>query len=157
MSTDDHRNGLNVDGFPLPPPPPVGVKATPQAAAGPVQSAWLPVCASADLVDAGLGRLFDVQLADGKGQGFAVRFEGRVYAYVNRCAHVPTELDWNPGEFFDVDGRVLVCATHGAEYQPTTGRCTAGPCRGKALRAITVREQDGQVQWQPDTWVRVLP
>jgi nitrite reductase/ring-hydroxylating ferredoxin subunit len=30
---------------------------------------------------------------------FAVRFEGRVYAYLNRCAHVPIELDWLPGRF----------------------------------------------------------
>ena len=27
-------------------------------------------------------------------------------AYLNRCAHVPTELDWQPGEFLDADQRV---------------------------------------------------
>ncbi|HUG58254.1 MAG TPA: Rieske (2Fe-2S) protein, partial [Candidimonas sp.] len=29
-----------------------------------------------------------------------------------------------------------------------------GPCRGGRLRAIAVAEQDGQVYWQPDDYVR---
>ena len=32
-------------------------------------------------------------------RAFALRFDGRVVAYLNRCAHVPTEMDWQPGQF----------------------------------------------------------
>ena len=74
-----------------------------------------------------------------------IRFDGRVHAFVNRCAHVPTELDWLPGRFFEADGRFLICATHGALYDPATGECRGGPCHGGRLEAVPVRERDGAV------------
>jgi len=40
------------------------------------------------------------------------------------------ELDWQPGEFFDIAGVYLVCSTHGAIFEPNSGLCVAGPCRG---------------------------
>ncbi|MDE3010947.1 MAG: Rieske 2Fe-2S domain-containing protein [Pseudomonadota bacterium] len=75
--------------------------------------------------------------------GFAVRFRGTVHAWVNRCPHQGTPLDWEPGEFFDEQGRHLACATHGALFEPDSGRCVAGPCRGARLQAIAVQERDG--------------
>src|SRR6185312_16085931 len=46
---------------------------------------------------------------------FAVRvLGGMVRVYVNRCPHMGTELDWQPGDFFEESGLYLVCATHGA-------------------------------------------
>jgi nitrite reductase/ring-hydroxylating ferredoxin subunit len=74
--------------------------------------------------------------------GFVVNHHGRYRAYVNRCAHVGTPLDLWPNEFLDEEGRLIVCATHGALYDPDDGRCTAGPCVGAALDALPVR-QDG--------------
>ena len=53
--------------------------------------------------------------------GFVVRYHGKAHAYVNQCAHVPVELDWNQGEFFTVSKDYLICATHGAHYAPDTG------------------------------------
>ncbi len=49
------------------------------------------------------------------------------------------------GEFFDLSGLYLVCATHGAAYLPESGRCVAGPCSGKALTPLRVMESDGNV------------
>ena len=72
-------------------------------------------------------------------EGFAVNDEGRIFAYVNRCAHVGTPLDLWPNEFLAEDGRTIVCATHGALYAPDTGLCTAGPCAGDRLTALPVR------------------
>ncbi|MCB5189910.1 Rieske 2Fe-2S domain-containing protein [Methylobacillus arboreus] len=77
--------------------------------------------------------------------GFAVRFGGKVYAYLNRCAHISLELDWNPGEFFDLSGQYLICATHGAHFQPDTGYCVAGPCHGQMLESVQVKEQEQQI------------
>jgi len=67
--------------------------------------------------------------------GFVVNYEGQYRAYVNRCPHVGTPLDLWPNEFFTEDGRALICSTHGALYEPISGRCTAGPCVGDRLTA----------------------
>ena len=74
-----------------------------------------------------------------------VRHRGRVYGYVNRCAHIGVEMDWRPGEFFDDSGLYLICATHGAVYRPETGECIAGPCRGARLEPLDVVELDGGI------------
>jgi nitrite reductase/ring-hydroxylating ferredoxin subunit len=78
-------------------------------------------------------------------EGFVINFEGRYHAYVNRCAHAGTPLDWWPNEFFTDDGRLLVCATHGALFEPASGRCAGGPCAGAALWPLAVRVEDGRV------------
>jgi nitrite reductase/ring-hydroxylating ferredoxin subunit len=82
---------------------------------------------------------------DGEQPAFAVRYNGTVYAYVNRCAHVPVEMDYEHGAFFDYSKLYLICATHGAMYLPHTGVCVMGPCKGKRLKAVAVVERDGQV------------
>jgi nitrite reductase/ring-hydroxylating ferredoxin subunit len=112
------------------------------------------VCTTDDLVDGGKGLRFPVKLPYGASTGFVVRFRGIVYAYLNRCAHVPIELDWQEGEFFDRSGLYLICATHGAVYEPENGRCAGGPCRGGKLRPITVVERQHAIFWQPDEFVR---
>lgn len=103
------------------------------------------ICASAELPEAGRGVRFSLGEGEGAACGFAVRHGGAVHAYVNRCPHMGTELDWQPGEFFDVAGLYLVCATHGALFQPATGSCVAGPCRGASLEKLGTREDNGRV------------
>jgi nitrite reductase/ring-hydroxylating ferredoxin subunit len=56
------------------------------------------------------------------------------------------EMDYRPDHFFDMTGQWLICATHGALYQPDTGACRGGPCRG-GLAKIEVSEYDGVVHW----------
>lgn len=112
------------------------------------------VCASADLAEGGLGKRFPVQVHGDETTGFVIRYGGVVYAYLNRCAHVPVELDWAEGEFFESSGLYLMCATHGAVYSPDTGKCEGGPCTGARLRKIMAVERDGQVFWRPDDIVK---
>ena len=103
------------------------------------------ICASTDLADGGDGFRFEVEV-EGKPQpAFAVRYAGRVHAYLNRCAHMPMELDWKPGKFFDVWGLHLICSTHGATYAPDTGRCIRGPCFEEGLVPVPIEEGDGRV------------
>ena len=102
------------------------------------------ICASSELVDSGDGVRFDVEIQGRSEPAFAVRYDGRVYAYLNRCAHMPMELDWKPGKFFDAWGLHLICSTHGATYEPDTGACLYGPCTG-ALVPIPVEERDGSI------------
>jgi nitrite reductase/ring-hydroxylating ferredoxin subunit len=74
-----------------------------------------------------------------------IRYNGVVHAYVNRCAHLAVELDWNEGDFFTTDKRYVICATHGAHYQPDTGYCVLGPCKGRSLQPIQVAERDNKI------------
>ncbi len=103
------------------------------------------ICASTEVVDKGNGVRFALPEFGERATGFVIRFEGRVQAYLNQRAHVPVELDWNHGEFFDRGGRYLICATHGALYLPENGDCVGGPCQGRRLRRLAVVERDGHI------------
>jgi nitrite reductase/ring-hydroxylating ferredoxin subunit len=109
------------------------------------------VCESAALAEGGRGMRFDVSGPDRVVPCFAIRFDGGTHAYVNSCPHRGTELDWQHGEFFDESGLYLICATHGATFDPATGICVSGPCAGERLFRIDIREEDGRVMLQTDT------
>lgn len=118
------------------------------------ETAAQPLCAAAELVERGRALVFDVLLWGQPARAFAMRFDGAPVGYINRCAHVPVELDWLPGEFLDREQRYIVCAVHGATYEPADGRCVGGPCgRGKLMR-LAMTEVDGQVCWYPSADVR---
>ncbi|WP_334187465.1 Rieske (2Fe-2S) protein [Noviherbaspirillum sp.] len=113
----------------------------------------IPICSSDAVVEGGKGIRFPVTAGGDNGNGFVIRYDGKVYGYLNRCAHVPIELDWNEGDFFESSGLYLMCSTHGAIYTPESGQCVGGPCRGGRLRPIMVVERDGHVFWQPDDYL----
>lgn len=105
------------------------------------------ICTSDELVNAGPGVRFSVIRYGREEPAFVVRFRGRAYAYLNRCAHVPMEMDWVEGEFFDHSKLYLICSTHGAMYSPESGHCLAGRCRGlgRGLVPLVVEERDGGI------------
>jgi len=103
------------------------------------------ICASGALADAGRGVRFEVEYFGQPAPAFAVRYGGRVHAYLNKCGHIPMELDWQEGVFFDYAGRDLLCSTHGATYDTQTGRCLGGPCNRTPLLKLRVEERDGNV------------
>ncbi len=105
------------------------------------------ICASSELAEAGQGVRFEVKEKhrSAPAPAFAIRWRGRAYAYLNRCGHIPVELDWQPGEFFDYSQHYLICATHGALYDPATGACQGGRCEGRGLTPLPVIEQQGNI------------
>jgi len=103
------------------------------------------ICASEALAEGGKGVRFDLERSGATASAFAVRYDGKVYAYLNSCAHLPVELDWNEGEFFDQTGLYLICSTHGATYEADTGSCILGPCKGARLTSLKVVERRGRV------------
>ena len=113
-----------------------------------------PLCASADITERGVAWIWDVLLYGQPVRAFALRFDGRLVAYINRCVHVPTEMDWQPGQFLDMDKRWILCSIHGAAYEPADGRCVGGPCGRGKLTAVHVIERDGQVSWYPSRDIR---
>ncbi len=112
----------------------------------PAEAGRVILCESTALTNGGAAVGFDVVYYGQNCRAFAVRHDGQVHAYLNRCTHVPMEMDYQPDRFFDMTGRWLICATHGALYSPTSGDCWAGPCRGK-LAKIAIDESDGVVHW----------
>ena len=103
------------------------------------------ICEAGEVVEGGKGVRFTVQRYGRSEPAFMLRYGGRVHAYLNRCAHVPVQLDWVEGEFFDFSGLYLVCSTHGAAYLPENGRCISGPCSGARLVPLQVEEREGNV------------
>jgi nitrite reductase/ring-hydroxylating ferredoxin subunit len=100
---------------------------------------------SEELIEKSTGLRFNVPHIGERATGFVVRFNGKPYAYLNQCAHVSVELDWQLGEFFNITKDYLICATHGAQYAPESGHCVLGPCKGKKLQAIEVIEVDNEI------------
>ena len=103
------------------------------------------ICASHEVVEVGKGFRFTIRRHHRDVPAFVIRYKGGVYAYLNECAHVPAELDWQPGEFFDNSKLYLICSIHGALYAPESGRCLGGRCQGKGLKPLKVREIAGLI------------
>jgi len=108
------------------------------------------ICGSEAVKESGKGFRFTLMRYGREAPAFVIRYQGRVYGYLNQCAHVPAELDWQPGEFFDDSKLYLICSIHGALYAPESGRCLGGRCQGIGLKALAVSEVDGQIFLEHD-------
>ena len=78
-------------------------------------------------------------------EALLVNYEGNIYAYVNRCRHISISMDWVDNQFFTEDRRYLICANHGATYEPATGECIWGPCFGAFLQGLPLEISDGKI------------
>lgn len=97
-----------------------------------------------DEIPDGAARGFRLRDATGREvRIFAVRRGATVYAYLNRCPHRGTPLDWTQDHLLDAEGRHLVCATHGALFRVEDGVCLAGPCVGDQLVPVPLALEDG--------------
>src|SRR5262245_36011691 len=90
------------------------------------------LCALGDIPD-GSSRGFTLGEGDWPLRGFLVRDGGRVWGYVNRCPHAGHPLNLQPNQFLTHDASLIVCCSHGALFEKSTGYCVAGPCAGQSL------------------------
>ena len=121
------------------------------------EAAPVRLCAADELVERGDAVVFDVVQWRDKATAFAMRFDGEVVAYLNRCVHVPTEMDWEYGKFLDSGRDFIMCSIHGASYNPSNGRCVGGPCGRGSLTKLHVEERDQQVYWYPSLDTQPAP
>ncbi len=105
------------------------------------------ICAAVALENGGKGVRFDMPWGTKNLAAFAIRSQGKIFAYLNCCPHQGTELDWQVGEFFDESKLYLLCATHGAAFFPDTGFCCGGPCRGRSLTKVPIEEREEHIYW----------
>lgn len=91
----------------------------------------------------GASKKFKIRRGEFESEALLVNYRGELFAYVNRCPHIGISLDWVDNQFFTVDQRYLMCANHGAVFEPPTGECVWGPCVGAALQRLEL-EIEGQ-------------
>ena len=103
------------------------------------------ICSSSEVEESATGFRFTLTRFNAEVPAFVIRYQGKVHGYLNQCGHVPAELDWQPGHFFDDSKLYLICSIHGALYAPESGRCLGGRCQGVGLKAIKVIEIDGNI------------
>jgi len=73
------------------------------------------------------------------------RHNGTVHVYENRCPHAGTPLNLFGDRFMNLENTDLICRTHGALFDPNTGKCNKGPCKGQYLRQVDFEEIDGKL------------
>lgn len=78
--------------------------------------------------------------------GFAVNTTQGLRAWLNRCDHWPVPLDMDDGDFVSPLSGLVTCKSHGAAYDPASGHCLMGPCRGAQLHAFAL-EIEGEDAW----------
>src|SRR5258706_5582404 len=101
------------------------------------------ILAEARRLGEGMGMRFRIVLDGDEREAFAVRWHGKVRAYLNTCRNQSLELDFGDAHFFDEAYDALVCCHHGARYRPGTGACLGGPCEGGRLTPLAVEEREG--------------
>jgi 3-phenylpropionate/trans-cinnamate dioxygenase ferredoxin component len=68
-----------------------------------------------------------------------VKVDGSIYAFTDNCTHISGPL--NEGE---LDGEVLTCPWHGAQFNVRTGKVLRGPAR-QDIQTYPVRVEDNSI------------
>ena len=76
---------------------------------------------------------------------FLLNDGGSYHAYINRCRHMATPLDFVRNQFHTDEQRHLICMMHGAIYEPHSGLCVDGPCKGLSLYRLPVLVEQGEI------------
>jgi nitrite reductase/ring-hydroxylating ferredoxin subunit len=93
----------------------------------------------------GASKKFRIRSGDRELEALLVNYGGALFAYRNRCPHVGITLDWVDNQFFSVDRRYLMCANHGAVFEPKTGECIWGPCAGLSLQSVSLEVEGKRI------------
>ena len=68
-----------------------------------------------------------------------VKVDGAIYAFTDNCTHISGPL--NEGE---LDGEVLTCPWHGAQFNVRTGKVLRGPAR-QDIQTYPVQVEDNSI------------
>src|SRR3984893_5199882 len=102
------------------------------------------VCRLTELERLG-ARAFTIGVGDWPLRGFVVRVGDAVRGQLKRCPHARHPLNLLTVRFLKPDGVLILCCSHGALFEKSTGYCVAGPCAGRALTPVALETRDGFV------------
>lgn len=108
----------------------------------------IEVCRLDDLPP-GASRGFAWEAAGRSREGFVVRDETGVYAYLNVCPHAGHPLNWKPDAFLSRRRDLIMCSVHGAIFEIGSGLCVGGPCPGRSLQSLRVEVRRDRVLVYP--------
>jgi len=102
------------------------------------------LCRSDSLRD---GHYIELETQGASGPMFLIgtRFQGAARVWINCCPHQGRPLNWAPDQFLVDPAGQLVCAAHGAVFEPEHGQCVSGPCLKASLTPAAVTEEDGSI------------
>ncbi|WP_049293113.1 Rieske (2Fe-2S) protein [Franconibacter helveticus] len=95
------------------------------------------LCRAESLAE-GEARGFDPQ-GTGQAEVIALRYQGQLYLWRNRCPHLNTPMNWQQHAFMNAARDRLVCFAHGALFEPDSGLCIQGACLGQRLTPLSFR------------------
>jgi len=67
----------------------------------------------------------------------------RYHVFENSCPHAGTPLNMFGDKFLNVDGNFILCRTHGALFDKSSGKCIGGPCKGDYLNPVAFEVREG--------------
>ena len=103
------------------------------------------ICRRDEIPDPG-SKEFSLANPAGSVDGFIVRRDDRLSAFINRCPHTGVTLNWLPDQFLDPDAGFIQCSLHGALFRLDDGFCVHGPCVGRSLQRLEL-ELRGEEIW----------
>jgi len=112
------------------------------------------VCRLSDL--AGGARGFTIGGGNWPLRLLVVRVADAVHGYLNRCPHAGHPLDLLPQHFLTADGTLILCSSHGALFEKSTGHCVAGPCAGRSLTPVPLEVKCGFVLLEDSVDIETL-
>lgn len=101
------------------------------------------LCRLSDLAAGARG--FTIGRGDWPLRILVVKVADAVHGYINRCPHAGHALDLQPQNFLTADRSLILCSSHGALFEKSTGYCVAGPCAGRSLTRVPLEVQGGCV------------
>ncbi|WP_181918258.1 Rieske 2Fe-2S domain-containing protein [Wenzhouxiangella sp. 15190] len=102
------------------------------------------LCPSDDLTE-GQYREFQIEQDEQPVWLIVTRQAGQPRGWLNLCPHQGRPLNFAPDRFLTDEDNRLVCAHHGAVFDPASGVCVSGPCQNATLRDIALDESDGRI------------
>jgi nitrite reductase/ring-hydroxylating ferredoxin subunit len=76
---------------------------------------------------------------------FLLRHAEGYFAFENQCPHTGAPLNWQPGQFLDMENRHIQCTIHGALFRIADGHCLWGPCQGQSLFLLQVKQEGNRL------------